>query len=180
MRIAILVRAGALVVLAGLFLVASGEAQTTRPAPKPKPKPKSAETTTPAFVPKFEVWAETRLLMEGLANSNYRGINRLLKNKPADNETWSFIRGQSLLLAETGNLLLLRPPRNSGRDTWMKLGMDMRAKAGRVARAAAARDYAGTKEAMTTLTASCNRCHETFRVAVKVAPEGEKNQDATE
>ena len=29
-------------------------------------------------------------------------------------------RGQALLLAETGNLLLLRPPKTQGRDTWWR------------------------------------------------------------
>jgi hypothetical protein len=169
MRKTTLLRGCCLVALCGLLLVASGGAQTTRPPTLPK--------KAPTFVPKFEVMAETRLLMEGLANSNYRGVQRLLKDKPADNDTWTFVRGQSLIMAETGNLLLLRPPRNSGRDTWMKLAMDMRTKAGKVARAAAARDYAGTKAALDVLRDSCNRCHQTFRIPVKVGPGAEDKTD---
>ena len=65
-------------------------------------------------MPKFEVIAETSLLMDGLNQSNYRSLEKLLKQKPADAETWTFIRGQALLIAETGNLLLLRPPRSGG------------------------------------------------------------------
>ena len=52
--------------------------------------------------------------MDGLNLPNYRGLDKLLKQKPADADTWTFIRGQSLLIAETGNLLLLRPPRSGG------------------------------------------------------------------
>lgn len=136
--------------------------------------PGSAQVrSTPQFVPKFEAVAETKLLMEGLTNANYRSVNRLLKAKPTDVETWTFARGQAILIAESGNLLLLRPPRNSGRDTWMRLGMDMRERATVLARAAAERDYAQSKAAIQDLTASCNRCHQTFRVPVKVAPEPE-------
>jgi hypothetical protein len=148
--------------LGGLLLAAPGAAQVTRVQPK--------------FVPKFEVMAETKLLMEGLASPNYRSVQRLLKDKPPDNDTWAFIRGQALLTAETGNLLLLRPPRNNGRETWMKLAMDMRGKAGALARAAAARDMARSRGALDNLTASCNRCHQTFRVAVKVGPEAERGE----
>jgi hypothetical protein len=155
-------QAGAVATLAGLLCGTPGAAQVRRPPP-----------TT--FTPKFEAVAETRLLMEGLTNANYRSVNKLLKDRPADVDTWTFARGQAILIAESGNLLLLRPPKNDGRDTWMRLGMDMRDRAAAVARGAAARDFAACKAAMVALTASCNRCHQTFRVPVKVAPEPERN-----
>ena len=50
--------------------------------------------------------------MEGLANPNLRGLGKILAEKPADAEAWGFARGQALLVAETGNLLLMRPPRS--------------------------------------------------------------------
>src|SRR5437870_5578379 len=59
--------------------------------------------------PKLEAVAETKLLMEGLAQPNYRAVEKALKDKPADAESWAFTRGQSLLMAETANLLMLRP-----------------------------------------------------------------------
>jgi hypothetical protein len=174
----VIFRAGASVALASLLLVTSGEAQVpSRPPPRPGDKTKAAPT---AFVPKFEVLAETRLLMEGLAHSNYRGLQRLLKNKPADHDTWIFARGQALLIAETGNLLLLRPPRNSGRDTWMKLAMDLRGQAGNLARQLAARDHVRAQVGMDSLAASCNRCHTMFRVPVKIGTEAEKGERDTE
>jgi hypothetical protein len=170
-KVMVLFRAGMLLVLCALLLAVSGTAQTTRP-------PVTGKPATPAVVAKFEVLAETKLLMEGLAHPNYRSLQKLLKTKPPDTETWVFIRGQSLLVAETGNLLLLRPPRNSGRDTWMKLAMEMRTKAGDVARRAAARDHGNAKKALEVLTTSCNRCHQTFRVPVKVGPDMEKEDQS--
>src|SRR5947208_10569444 len=111
---------GSAVALAALLgaLWWAAPARTQRPAP-PLPAPT-------AFVPRFEAVAETRLLMEGLANANYQGLEKLLKGKPADADTWAFARGQALLIAETGNLLLLRPPRNQGRDVWMRRATDLR------------------------------------------------------
>ena len=76
--------------------------------------PRPAETNT-KVAPKFQAVAETKLLMEGLAQANYRGLESLLKQKPGDDATWAFARGRErLLIAETGNLLLLRPPRRQG------------------------------------------------------------------
>jgi hypothetical protein len=123
-----------------------------------------------AFVPKFEALAETRLLMEGLAQPNYTSVTKLLRKKPADAETWTFARGQALIIAETGNLLLLRPPRNQGRDTWMRLAMDMRKEAGALAQALGRQDLELCRTDLVRLTNACNTCHKTFRVAVQVGP----------
>ncbi|MFO0880114.1 MAG: hypothetical protein U0840_22430 [Gemmataceae bacterium] len=147
-------------ILTGLVLGTPGAAQVNS----------SARQVTP-FVPKFEAVAETRLLMEGLAHANYRSVSKHLRTGPGDVETWSFARGQAILIAETGNLLLLRPPRNSGRDTWMRLGMDLREKATVLARSLALRDLGGSKAALVEVTASCNRCHTTFKVPRRVAPD---------
>lgn len=166
----IIIRAAVLLGVAGLLLTIGGTGQTSRVEAQQQPKQQPQQP----FTPKFEALAETRLLMEGLANSNYRSLNRLLKEKPADADTWVFVRGQALLLAETGNLLLLRPPRNNGRDTWMKLAMAMRDEAGELARKAAARNHPGSKAALLNVTNACNKCHQTFRVKVLVAPEKDK------
>ncbi len=175
-----ILRASVGVALAVLLLTTAGEAQVVYRIQLP-PRTGAKAPPTTGFVPKFEVLAETRLLMEGLANSNYRGLERLLKKEPADNDSWVFVRGQALITAETGNLLLLRPPRDkAARDKWMKLAMEMRAQAGNLARQAAARDYARAKVGLDSLTTSCNNCHKTFRVPVRVGPEVGKGERDTE
>lgn len=155
--------------LGSVLLITTGTAQNPRP-PAIRP-PTSTPAPAVKFTPKFEVVAETRLLMEGLLHANYRGVNKLLARPPADLDTWVFARGQAILIAEAGNLLLLRPPRGTARDTWMKLAMDMRTQATALARQVAAKDHAGTKVGLARLTDSCNRCHTAFRVPVKVGPE---------
>ena len=123
-----------------------------------------------AKTPKPEAVADTRLLMEGLNQANYRGLERLLKDKPAEVEAWTFARGQALLIAETGNLLMLRPPRGKGQDAWMDHAAELREAATALARAASKRDLDRSRNAFRDLAGTCNRCHQDFRVTVRLAP----------
>jgi cytochrome c556 len=144
-----------------LFTALSALLLSTAAVPQPPAKPAP---------PKLEPVAETRLLMEALNQANFRGLERLLKQKPADVETWTFARGQALLIAETGNLLLMRPPHNSGEAVWMDRATDLRAAATRLARAAADSDYPKSRVAFAAVADACNRCHQSFRVPVRLTP----------
>ncbi|HEY7329981.1 MAG TPA: hypothetical protein VH592_20265 [Gemmataceae bacterium] len=161
--------------LCGLVILAVGLAATSlfaqvRRTPERLPSP----DMNAKFTPKFEALAETKLLMEGLALPNYRAVEKHLQGKgPEDADTWMFARGQALLIAETGNLLLLRPPRNEGRDTWMRRAMDMRDSAGILARRLGNRDLARSRTAMLDLANKCNQCHQTFRVPTRIGPNAE-------
>ena len=122
------------------------------------------------IVPKLEPIAETRLLMEGLAHANFRGLERNLTKKPIDDPSWLFARGQALLIAETANLLMLRPPKNQGETLWFERAMEMRSQAQRLAQVLAKKDIEGSKAGMQQLANSCNRCHQSFRVPIDIAP----------
>jgi hypothetical protein len=155
------------VVLAGGIL-ATGLAAQQRRLPEQLPAPDAR------FVPRFEALAETKLLMEGLAQPNYAALDKHLQARgPADADTWTFARGQALLLAETGNLLLLRPPRNEGRDVWMRRAVNMRQAAGDLARQLGNRDLERSRAALGTLAARCNSCHQSFRVPTRIGPGAE-------
>jgi hypothetical protein len=121
-------------------------------------------------VPRLEPVAETKLVMEGLSQANLRGLEKMLRQPPADAEAWRFTRGQALLIAETGNLLLIRPPHNRGQDAWMERATELRDVATRLARAASQQDYARSRAGVTEVAAVCNRCHQTFRVPQRFAP----------
>jgi len=142
--------------------------QQQRPAqPRQVPPPPPAR----GMPPKLEPIAETRLLMEGLAQANFRGAERLLRQKPTEADAWTFLRGQALLLGETANLLLMRPPKNAaGESAWMERATDLRVAAVRLARAAGDTDFERSRAAFVELAASCNRCHEKFRVPTKITP----------
>jgi hypothetical protein len=145
-------------VLAGIV----GVTVTSHAAPPTGSKP----------LPIPEAVAETRLLMEALNQANFRGLERLLGEKPAGAEAWAFARGQALLIAETGNLLMLRPPRQ-GQTVWMDRSADLRTAATRLARAAGESNYDRCRAGLREVANCCNRCHQTFRVAVRLAPFGE-------
>jgi|ERR1043165_4076301 hypothetical protein len=124
----------------------------------------------PKVVPKLEPVAETKLLMEGLAHANFRGLERHLTKNPIDDASWTFARGQALLIAETANLLMLRPPRNQGENVWFERAMDMRSQAQQLAQQAGKKDLERSKAAMQSLATSCNRCHQTFKIPVEIVP----------
>jgi hypothetical protein len=148
--------------LAAFLLTTAGLAQQRQ---LPAPAPVDAKVT-----PRFEAVAETKLLMDGLNMPNFEALEKEIKDKPANADEWMAVRGQALLIAETGNLLLLRPPRNQGRDVWMQRSMDLRQAAAAVGRKAGEQDLEGSRTALAGLTDACNKCHQTFRVPVRVGP----------
>ncbi len=130
-----------------------------------------SQTPTKPAAPKLEAVAETKLLMAGLAKANFDGLNRTFAEKPADAESWAFARGQALLIAETGNLLMMRPPKTrAAQDTWMAKAGDLREAGVKLAKAAAGKDYAAARAGVANLANACNRCHEAFRVGERVVP----------
>jgi hypothetical protein len=120
--------------------------------------------------PKLEPIAETRLLMEGLAHANFRGLERKLAARPTDDQTWTFARGQALLIAETANLLMLRPPKNQGQAVWFERSIELRTRATLLAEDLAKKDYERSRAGMQQVANSCNRCHQKFRVPLEIAP----------
>jgi hypothetical protein len=121
--------------------------------------------------PKLEPVAETKLLMIGIADPNSRALSKLLAAKPKDAETWTFARGQALLLGEMGNLLMMRPPKaKGGEETWLTQAAELRESAVALARSAAAKDYVQARTALAGVANACNRCHHSFRVNVRVDP----------
>lgn len=161
----------------GFVLFMSGIAATSLLA-QVRRTPERLPPPLPQSTPKFEALAETKLLMEGLTQPNYRALEKHLQgNGPQDLETWAFARGQALLVAETGNLLLLRPPRNDGREVWMRRAADMRQSAGELARRMGNRELARSRTALLDLTDKCNACHRTFRVPTRVGPKLEPEND---
>ena len=142
-----------LVLLGGLALSQSGHAQ---PASK--------------VVPKLEPVAETKLLMEGLAHANFKGLERLLSQKPADAQAWTFARGQALLIAETANLLMLRPPQKEGQSVWFEKAMGLRSRAAELAQTLAKKEFEQSRVGLALVADTCNRCHQSFRVQAQIEP----------
>lgn len=154
-------------VLAGFALTAPESASQSK-----QKQPTKAAMPDKAPGPRLEPVADTRLLMDGLAKPNFDGLGKHLRDRPGDAETWEFVRGQGLLVAESGNLLMMRPPKSRPeQDAWMAKAADVRAAGTKVAKAATDRDYLAARAAHAELANACNRCHERFQVKTRVSPD---------
>ena len=154
--------------LAALTILGTFVVAAPRSASQPGKRP-----DVPSTAPRLEPVAETKLLMEGLTRPNFDGLVRTLADRPREAEAWTFARGQALLVAESGNLLLMRPPKaRAAQDAWMARATEVRESATRLARSAAARDYPAARADLANLANACNKCHSTFGVAVRVDPLG--------
>jgi hypothetical protein len=145
--------------LAAILLTMPGISQTPPAAKK-----------TQRFTPKLEPVAETKLLMEGMAHPNFQALEKTLNGENIDKESWTFARGQALLIAETGNLLMLRPPNNTGQENWMKDAMELRTSATELARVISTQNRLQSRTSLVILSNSCNSCHQNFRVPVNIKP----------
>jgi hypothetical protein len=164
-----------LVLILGLLAVPRAEPQTQQPLRPPlqpvqQPLQPKQTVVAPKVTPRLEPVAETRLIMEGVAHTNFRGLERLLTERPNDTRAWTFARGQALLLAETANLLMLRPPKNQGQAVWFERSMALRESARELAQAVGARDFDRGKAGLLKVSAVCNSCHQSFRVQVQITP----------
>jgi hypothetical protein len=139
-------------------------------AAQPQQLPPNRRYAPPRPTVRLEPVAETKLVMEGMIDPNFRGLERRLLRKPADVDTWTIVRGQALLIAESGNLLMIRPPRNAGQEAWMARATDLRTAATRLARAAAGKDFEACRIGLGDIANACNRCHQTFRVPTRIVP----------
>ena len=80
---------------------------------------------------------------------------------PETAEEWAKVRNNAMIVAESGNLLMM-DPRARDRDQWMVLSRAM-VEAGKQAIAAAnAQDTAAVFNAGAVLYESCSRCHAVY------------------
>ena len=80
---------------------------------------------------------------------------------PVDNQAWKSIKADSLILAEGGNLLLIRQPEDDATD-WVKHSVQVRDFGGQLYRAAKAKDYPSARRSYESMVTNCNACHQQF------------------
>jgi hypothetical protein len=161
MRIFFLSTALALVLVAPADPQVSGERDPSRAKMRSRPHP--------------EPVAKVRLLMLGINLPNFQGIEQSLSQEPRGTDAWDIIQGQALLIAENGNLLMLRPPTGAKEDAWLDRAAELRSAGARLARAAVDHDYARCRDDLTRLANVCNRCHKSFQVNANISAFGEQS-----
>jgi hypothetical protein len=99
--------------------------------------------------------------MEYVFQPAYKRLREQMAAEPADNVGWKAIKSDSLILAEGGNLLLLRVPEDKG-DEWAAHSQAVRKLGGQFYDAAKKKDYAAARQKYTSMLTQCNACHTQF------------------
>ena len=126
----------------------------------------AAKAAPPALEPKPV--AAVGAIMRGINRPNFNWLEYLLQRPPRDADTWGRIEDEALVLAEAGNLLMMRPPRGGEARTWMGRADGLRNAGIALSQAAQARNFDRSRNNLIRLSDACNRCHTTFRVNAQI------------
>lgn len=99
--------------------------------------------------------------MEYAFEPAYKRLRDVMAKTPESNTQWKAIKGDSLALAEGGNLLLIRAPKEGEAD-WGKFSVAVRKEGGSLYQAARSKDFAKAREHYEAMLGQCNRCHDQF------------------
>jgi hypothetical protein len=116
----------------------------------------AAETAKPE-----PVESDMHEFMEYQFQPVYLRLKTSLAQAPADRAGWKGVKSDSLILAEGGNLLLLREP-DADAAEWDRYSVEVRQHGGEVYKAAKASDYANARKHYEAMLVSCNACHTRF------------------
>lgn len=99
--------------------------------------------------------------MEYVFQPPYKRLRAVMASEPADNAAWKAIKSDSLILAEAGNLLLIRRP-DENESSWRSHAVEVRSLGGQFYQAARKKDYAAATKHWSAMLQKCNSCHKTF------------------
>jgi hypothetical protein len=99
--------------------------------------------------------------MEYVFQPTYKRLKVSMAAAPADNNAWKGIKSDALILAEGGNLLLLRLPEEDATD-WQVLSAAVRDTGGNLYRAAKKKDFPAAQQHYQAMLKKCNACHDKF------------------
>lgn len=99
--------------------------------------------------------------MEYVFQPTYKRLQKSMAVEPADKAGWKGVKADSLVLAEAGNLLLHRGPKEDP-VAWDDLSVTMREDGGRLYQAAKAKDFKLARQHYERMITRCNACHDKF------------------
>lgn len=119
-----------------------------------------AEPTANSPVPK-PVEDDMHEFMEYVFQLPYQRLRENMKSEPTQSSGWMAIKSDSLILAEGGNLLLIR---GGGDDpaAWNEHAEQVRALGGQLYDTAKQKDFKAARGHYETLLNKCNSCHNKF------------------
>ncbi|HUA84797.1 MAG TPA: hypothetical protein VMB85_13115 [Bryobacteraceae bacterium] len=123
----------------------------------------------PAQAPSYELVGSVSRLMIDIIYPTSDALFYIERSPPKTDVEWNAIRGQALMLAESGNLLML-PGRARDQGNWMKDSKELIDAARLAYQAAAAKDMRGVLDQSERLTQACVTCHRQYRSNYGKAP----------
>ncbi len=146
------------VLAAGAILACLSSGETTRVAHAADPAAAAAQDPAPQGVP---VEPDMHEFMEYVFQPSYRRLKPAMAAASTESTDWNTIKSEALLLAEGGNLLLLRPS-DENVDDWKAHSVAVRKEGGELYAAARKKDLPTVKENYQQLIKACNACHQQF------------------
>ncbi|MEZ6063951.1 MAG: hypothetical protein R3C19_26705 [Planctomycetaceae bacterium] len=99
--------------------------------------------------------------MEYVFQPTYRRLKASMAEEPKDNNGWKAVKSDSLILAESCNLLFARTPKEHG-DDWNNHAAESRTGGAALYAAAKDKDFAKATASYKAMLESCNACHRQF------------------
>ena len=99
--------------------------------------------------------------MEYVFQPTYKRLKVAMASEPTDNGTWKAIKSDALILAESGNLLLIRKPHEHA-NVWTEHSVAVRQLGGNLYQAARKKDYKSARQNYRSMLMKCNSCHNKF------------------
>lgn len=99
--------------------------------------------------------------MEYVFQPTYKRLKVAMSEAPKDNSGWKAIKADSLILAEGGNLTMMRPPADDNED-WNQLCAEVRDHGKSLYTAARKKDYETAHKSYVMMLKKCNACHDQF------------------
>lgn len=99
--------------------------------------------------------------MEYVFQPTYRRLKAAMATEPTDKNGWKAIKSDSLILAESCNLLFVRLPEEGTAD-WAQHAAASRTNGSELYQAARAKDFGKATTAYKSMLENCNACHRQF------------------
>jgi hypothetical protein len=114
--------------------------------------------TNPAATP---VEPDMHEFMEYMFEPTFKRLKAGLASEPVDNKAWAGVKSDALILAEGGNLLLMRRP-DQDIAAWNQHAANVRALGGDLYAAAKKKDFSQSRKHYEAMLTKCNACHTQF------------------
>ncbi|HIE99105.1 MAG: hypothetical protein ABGZ23_08325 [Fuerstiella sp.] len=99
--------------------------------------------------------------MEYVFQPTYRRLKVTMAAEPVDNSGWKALKSDSLILAESCNLLFARLPEKNA-DDWARHATASRSEGSALYQAARGKDFVKATSAYKRMLNNCNACHRQF------------------